>query len=60
MALTFDNNIGIEVFGSICLDSEYGGLNHFVLESSAKTVAKVVWMLIVSAANSISAMRKFG
>jgi predicted TIM-barrel fold metal-dependent hydrolase len=45
---------GIEVFGSICLDHECGGLNPHAVEASAKLGAKVVWMPVLSAINSRS------
>ena len=38
----------IEVFGSICLNSEVGGLNPNVVETSAKLGAKIVWMPTIS------------
>ena len=34
----------VNVFGSICLDYEVGGLNSYALEASAKLGARVVWM----------------
>ena len=48
----------IEVFGSICLDFEIGGLNFHALESSAILGAKVVWMPTTSSANSRAKMAK--
>ncbi len=47
---------GIKVFGSICLDSEIGGLNPYAVETSAKMGAKVVWMPTASSANSVGKM----
>jgi hypothetical protein len=47
----------IGVFGSLCLDYELGGLNHFALEASAKLGAKVVWMPTLCAANSRRKMK---
>lgn len=41
-----------ELFGSVCLDYEIGGLNPHALEISAQLGAKVVWMATLSAANS--------
>ncbi|MFC1871010.1 DUF6282 family protein [Chloroflexota bacterium] len=51
---------GIDVFGSICLDFEVGGLNFYALEASAKLGAKVVWMPTSSAANSRAKMSSLG
>ncbi len=48
---------GINVFGSISLDFEAGGLNPRALEASAKLGAKVVWMPTLCSAND---MRKKG
>lgn len=42
----------ISVFGSICLESECGGLNIHAVETAAKLGAKVVWMPVFSSANS--------
>lgn len=42
----------VAVLGSICLDSEVGGLNPAAVEASAKMGAKVVWMPTFSAANN--------
>jgi hypothetical protein len=38
----------IAVFGAICLNSEAGGLNPCVVETSAKLGAKIVWMPTIS------------
>ncbi len=45
---------GVQVFGSICLDAEMGGLNSHALKCSAQLGAKVVWMPTSSARNSIN------
>jgi hypothetical protein len=50
----------VNVFGSICLDFEVGGLNNYALEVSAVMGAKVVWMPTFSATNSRSKMRALG
>ncbi len=47
---------GVKVFGSLCLDFEIGGLNHYAVESSAKLGARVVWMPTSSSANSRAKM----
>lgn len=44
---------GIEVFGSVCLDHEVGGLNFDAVETSAKLGGKIVWMPVFCAANSM-------
>jgi hypothetical protein len=49
-----------QVFGSLCLDYEIGGLNVDAVEYSAKAGAKVVWMPTFSSANSRSKMRGLG
>ncbi|MFC1533840.1 DUF6282 family protein [Thermodesulfobacteriota bacterium] len=49
---------GIDVFGSICLDYEVGGLNFHALESSARLGAKVVWMPTFSSANCRAKVRE--
>jgi hypothetical protein len=49
---------GIDVFGSICLNLELGGLNFYALEASAKLGAKVVWMPTLSSANARAKTRK--
>jgi hypothetical protein len=51
---------GIQVFGSVCLDYEVGGLNFHALESAAQLGAKVVWMPTFSSTNSINRMRALG
>ncbi len=43
----------INIFGSICLDFEVGGLNIYALEASAKLGAKVVWMPTFTSANDM-------
>ena len=43
---------GIEVFGSLCLDHEVGGLSPAALKNSAELGAKIVWMPTFSAANA--------
>ena len=50
----------VEVFGSICLDYEIGGLNVETLERHAQFGAKVVWMPTFSSANSRAKMRGLG
>ena len=50
----------IEVFGSICLDYEIGGLNVDALEKHARLGAKVVWMPTFSSTNSRAKMRELG
>jgi hypothetical protein len=42
----------VKVFGSVCLDSEIGGLNYEALEPLAQFGTKVVWMPTHSATNS--------
>lgn len=49
-----------DVFGSICLDHEIGGLNAHAVEYSAKAGARVVWMPTFSSANSRTKMRELG
>ena len=49
-----------QVFGSVCLDYEIGGLNALALENSAKMDARVAWMPTFSSANSRSRMRALG
>jgi hypothetical protein len=51
---------GIHVFGSVCLDSEVGGLNVHALRNGAALGAKVVWMPTFSSTNSIDKMRALG
>ena len=48
----------VEVFGSICLDYEVGGLNFRALEASAELGAKIAWMPTTSSANSRARMAK--
>jgi hypothetical protein len=50
----------VEVFGSICLDYEIGGLNLYALERHAQLGAKVVWMPTFSSTNSRAKMRELG
>lgn len=50
----------VEVFGSICLDYEIGGLNIEALERHARLGAKVVWMPTFSSNNSRAKMRELG
>jgi len=50
----------VEVFGSICLDYEIGGLNVDALEKHARLGAKVVWMPTFSSTNSRAKMRGLG
>jgi len=49
-----------QVFGSICLDYETGGLNVRAVEYSARAGARVVWMPTFSSANSRAKMRELG
>jgi len=49
---------GVQVFGSLCLDWEVGGLNPHAVESSAGLGAKVVWMPTFSSSNSIGRARE--
>lgn len=42
----------VKVFGSVCLDSEIGGLNYEALEPLAQFGTKVVWMPTHSSTNS--------
>jgi hypothetical protein len=59
LALTAERLVpGVRVFGSLTLDDEIGGLNACALEVSAKLGAKVVWLPVLSAANSRSKMRR--
>ena len=51
---------GVQVFGSICLDYEIGGLNLNAVENAARLGAKVVWMPTFSSKNSINKMRALG
>jgi hypothetical protein len=51
---------GIEIFGSICLNFNCGGLNYHAVESYAQLGAKVVWMPTYASANSINTFRKLG
>ncbi len=48
------------VFGSICLDYEIGGLNAYAVAYSARAGARVVWMPTFSSANSRAIMRELG
>jgi hypothetical protein len=48
------------VFGSICLDYEIGGLNARAVEHAAGEGARVVWMPTFSSANSRANMRELG
>lgn len=50
----------VEVFGSICLDYEIGGLNVDAVERHARLGAKVVWMPTFSSTNSRAKMRQLG
>lgn len=50
----------VDVFGSVCLDFEIGGLNADTLEKHAEMGAKVVWMPTFSSTNSRAKMRKLG
>jgi hypothetical protein len=50
----------INVFGSVCLDYEIGGLNSHAVENAAYLGAKVVWMPTFSSTNSINKMRGLG
>ena len=38
---------GVQVFGSICLDYEIGGLNLNAVENAARLGAKVVWIVLI-------------
>ena len=49
-----------QVFGSICLDYEIGGLNVHAVEYSARAGARVVWMPTFSSDNSRAKMRELG
>ncbi len=49
-----------QVYGSVCLDYEMGGLNEYAVEYSAKAGARMVWMPTFSSRNSISKMRELG
>lgn len=49
-----------QVFGSLCLDYETGGLNVRAVEYSARAGARVVWMPTFSSANSRAKMRELG
>ena len=49
-----------QVFGSICLDYEIGGLNARAVEYAARAGARVVWMPTFSSANSRARMRDLG
>jgi hypothetical protein len=49
-----------QVFGSVCLDYEMGGLNVHAVEYSARAGARVVWMPTFSSTNSIAKMRELG
>jgi hypothetical protein len=51
---------GIHVFGSVCLDTEVGGLNYHAVANAAALGAKVVWMPTFSSTNSINMMRALG
>ncbi len=50
----------IEVFGSVCLDYEIGGLNLDALEKHARLGARVVWMPTFSSTNSRDKMKALG
>lgn len=50
----------VNVFGSICLDYEIGGLNVDALKRHAGLGAKVVWMPTFSSTNSRRKMRELG
>lgn len=45
----------IAVFGGVALEYEVGGLNPYAIEASAKMGAKVVWMPVTCAKNSLVA-----
>lgn len=51
---------GLEIFGSICLNFNCGGLNHHAVESYAQLGAKVVWMPTYASSNSMAAFKKLG
>ena len=51
---------GIDVFGSICLNFNCGGLNYHAVESSAQLGARVLWMPTYASANSINKFRALG
>jgi len=51
---------GIKVLGSVTLNFEVGGLNHYAVSSAAMAGARVVWMPTFAAANSIDKMRGLG
>lgn len=42
----------IEVFGGVTLDLEFGGINPYAVECSARLGAKVLWMPTLSSVNS--------
>lgn len=50
----------VQVFGSVCLDYEIGGLNSHAVQNAAFLGAKVVWMPTFSSTNSINKMRALG
>lgn len=50
----------VEVYGSICLDYEIGGLNAEALEKHVRLGARVVWMPTFSSTNSRAKMRALG
>ena len=50
----------IEIFGSICLNYEVGGINIHAVENAVMLGAKVLWMPTFSSANSIDMMRAQG
>jgi hypothetical protein len=50
----------LEIFGSLCLNFNCGGLNYHAVESYAQLGAKVVWMPTYASANSISTFRSLG
>jgi hypothetical protein len=50
----------VQVFGSVCLDYEIGGLNFHAVQNAAVFGAKVVWMPTFSSTNSINKMRALG
>ena len=50
----------LEIFGSLCLNYNCGGLNVHAVESNAQLGAKVVWMPTYTSTNSVKAFRALG
>jgi len=51
---------GLDVFGSLALNTDCGGLNIHAVEASAMLGARVLWMPTHSSANSIKIFRALG